>query len=216
MTGPLGVENDVGTYTIASLYWLAAPRCHNFFGLSPDHGLTLLVVGDSQPRRATQSDRNREYHMQDFINMAVKQLGINESQAKSATGGVLGALQGQMPGGDFSKLMGMLPGAQDLLKGAAPAASSGGGGIGGALGGLLGGNKGGGGGLGNLASMASSALGGKGGGASALLGVLGNSGISGDKAGGFLKLFMDYVGGKGGGDLLKGITGGLDLKSLLG
>lgn len=152
--------------------------------------------------------------MQDFINMAVKQLGINESQAKSATGGVLGTLQGQMPGGDFSKLMGMLPGAQDLIKGAAPAASSGGGGIGGALGGMLGGNKGGG--LGNLASMATGALGGKGGGVNALLGVLGNSGLSGDKASGFLKLFMDYVGGKGGGDLLKGVTGGLDLKSLLG
>ncbi len=162
--------------------------------------------------------------MQDFINMAVKQLGINEGQAKSATGGVLGMLQGQMGGGDFSKLMGMLPGAQDMLKGApgGAAPASGGGGIGGALGGLLGGNKGGagggggGGGLGNLASMATSALGGKGGGAGALLGILGNSGLTGDKAGGFVKLFMDYVSGKGGGDLLKGAMGGVDLKSLLG
>lgn len=156
--------------------------------------------------------------MQDFIKMAVSQLGISEGQAKSATGGVLSELQGQMGGGDFSKLTSVLPGAQELMKGAAPAASSGGGGgggLGGALGGMLGGNKGGG--LGNLASMATGVLGGKGGGgAGALLGVLGNAGLSGDKAGVFLKLFMDYVSGKGGGDLLKGVTGGLDLKSLLG
>jgi hypothetical protein len=159
--------------------------------------------------------------MQDFINMAVKQLGINEGQAKSATGGVLNMLQGQMGGGDFQKLAAMLPGAQDLMKGVAGGGESagGGGGIAGALGGLLGGKSsgGGGGGLGNLASMASGLLGGdKGGGVNQLLGLLGNSGLSGDKAGGFLKMFMDYVGGKGGGDLLKGVLGNADLAKLLG
>jgi hypothetical protein len=152
--------------------------------------------------------------MQDFINMAVSQLGINEGQARSATGGVLGMLQGQMGGGDFQKLVGMLPGAQELLKGAtgAGAAAESGGGIGGALGGLLGGGSGSG-----LAGMVSGLLGGdKGGGVNQLLGLLGNSGLSGDKAGGFLKLFLDYVGGKGGGDLLKGVLGNADLAKLLG
>lgn len=156
--------------------------------------------------------------MQDFINMAVKQLGINEGQAKSATGGVLGMLQGQMGGGDFQKLMGLLPGAQDLMKGAtAGGGGGGGGGIAGALGGMLGG-KSGGGGLGGLANMASGLLGGDkgGGGAGQLLSLLGNSGLSGDTAGGFLKLFIDYVGGKGGGDLLKGVTGNMDIAKLHG
>ena len=153
--------------------------------------------------------------MQDFINMAVSQLGINEGQAKSATGGVLGMLQGQMGGGDFQKLVGMLPGAQELLKGATGGggtAAESGGGIGGALGGLLGGGSGSG-----LAGMVSGLLGGdKGGGVNQLLGLLGNSGLSGDKAGGFLKLFLDYVGGKGGGGLLKGVLGNADLAKLLG
>lgn len=161
--------------------------------------------------------------MQDFINMAVSQLGINEGQAKSATGGVLNMLQGQMGGGDFQKLVGMLRGSQDLMKGVAGGGGSsgggGGGGIAGALGGMLGGKSGGGGGLGNLAGMASGLLGGnKGGGVglNQMLGLLGNSGLSGDKASGFLKMFIDYVGGKGGGDLLKGVMGNTDIAKLLG
>jgi len=45
---------------------------------------------------------------------------------------------------------------------------------------------------------------------------LSNSGLSGDKAGGFVKLLTDYIGGKGGGDLIQGVLGKFDLKSLLG
>ncbi|MFO0833084.1 MAG: DUF2780 domain-containing protein [Phycisphaerales bacterium] len=141
--------------------------------------------------------------MQDFINMAVKQLGISDGQAKSATGGLLNMVQQHAGGADFSKLLGNLPGAGDLMQQAAGAAGGGGGGLGGALGGLMGGNKGGG--LGGLAAMASSALG-KESGAGQVAGVvamLSNSGISADKAGGFLRLFTDYLGSKGGGDVVK-------------
>ncbi|HEX2836797.1 MAG TPA: DUF2780 domain-containing protein [Phycisphaerales bacterium] len=165
--------------------------------------------------------------MQDFISMAVKQLGVSEGQAKSATGGLLNLVQKNSSGADFSKLLGNLPGAQDLMKQATGGATGGGaggggggssGGLGGALGGLLGGGKSGGG-LGSLASMASGALG-KDSGAgqvASILGMLSNSGISADKAGGFVKMFTDYLSGKGGGDVVKQLLGNVpQLQQLLG
>ena len=74
--------------------------------------------------------------MHEFIQMAIKQLGIDEQQAKSATSGVLGLLQKHAPADAFSGVMNSVPGASDLLKGLGgnPGASSGGG----ALGGLFG------------------------------------------------------------------------------
>lgn len=155
--------------------------------------------------------------MQDFINMATKQLGISESSAKQGTGALLGMVQQQLGGGDFSKLTSMLPGAQQLMGGGSGA--SGGGGIAGALGGLMGGSKGGGGGLGALASAASGLLGKDAGGLGQIAGLvsqLSNAGIGTDKAGGFVKLFMDYVSGKGGGDIVTKLLGNADLKKLIG
>lgn len=159
--------------------------------------------------------------MQDFINMAVKQLGVSEGQAKSATGGLLNLVQQNASGADFSKLLGNLPGAQDLMKQATGGGGGGGGGggLGGALGGLLGGSKGGGGGLGNLASMAAGALGKDSGSGQVanILGMLSSSGISADKAGGFVKMFADYLSGNGGGDVVKQLLGNVpQLQQLLG
>jgi hypothetical protein len=164
--------------------------------------------------------------MQDFISMATKQLGISEGAAKQGTGALLGMVQQQLGGGDFSKLTSMLPGAQQLMSGGAGASSgaSAGGGIAGALGGLLGGNKGGssggsGGGLSALASAASGLFGKDAGGLGQIAGLvsqLSSAGIDADKAGGFVKLFMDYIDGKGGGDMVTKLLGNADLKKLIG
>jgi hypothetical protein len=160
--------------------------------------------------------------MQDFINMATKQLGISDGAAKQGTGALLGMVQQQLGSGDFGKLTSMLPGAQQLMGGgggASGGASGGAGGIAGALGGLMGGGKGSGGGLGALASAASGLLGKDAGGLGQIAGLvsqLGNAGIGADKAGGFIKLFMDYLGNKGGGDLVTKLLGNADLKKLIG
>ncbi len=155
--------------------------------------------------------------MQDFINMATKQLGISEGSAKQGTGALLSMVQQQLGAGDFSKLTGMLPGAQQLMTGGA--SSTGGGGIAGALGGLMGGGKTSGGGLGALASAASGLLGKDAGGLGQIAGLvsqLSNAGIGTDKAGGFVKLFMDYVSGKGGGDVVSKLLRNADIKKLIG
>jgi hypothetical protein len=156
--------------------------------------------------------------MQDFINMATKQLGISEGAAKQGTGALLGMVQQQLGNGEFSKLTSMLPGAQQMMSGGAAGGGSGGG-IAGALGGLMGGGKSSGGGLGALASAASGLRGKDAGGLGQIAGLvsqLGNAGIGTDKAGGFVKLFMDYVSGKGGGDIVTKLLGNADLKKLIG
>jgi hypothetical protein len=154
--------------------------------------------------------------MQDFINMAASQLGISTQQSSSATAGILGVLQKQMGGGDFSNLLGSLPGAGDILKQAT------GGAMGGMLGGVLGGNKSGGGNaMGGIMQAASGLLGGNKGGGGDILGllggVLGNSGMSMDKLGPFMGLFLNYVQGQAGQGGLNSILGALpDLKKFIG
>lgn len=141
--------------------------------------------------------------MQEFIQMAVKQLGISEGTAQNATGGLLGLIQKNVPGGDFSKLMGALPGAQDLLSkfgggGSAPASGGGGG--------LLGGM------LGKAAAMVGGDLG-KG---LSLASIVQGSGLSMDKAGGFVSLFMNFVKSKAGDGTVQGLLGKLpDLAKLV-
>lgn len=167
--------------------------------------------------------------MQDFINMASSQLGISEQQSTSAAAGMLGLLQKNMGGGDFSGLLGQLPGAGDLLGqatgGALGGNHGGGGGLGGiagALGGLLGGGSShSSSGLGGLMQTASGLLGGQSGGSGDVLGLvgglLGNSGISPDKLGPFVGLFMQYIQGKAGQGGVDSVLGALpDLKKLLG
>ncbi|MEX0805911.1 MAG: hypothetical protein WD688_21720 [Candidatus Binatia bacterium] len=50
--------------------------------------------------------------MQEFIQMAVSRLGINEDQAKSATGGLLNFLKDQGDGNETQSLIAKLPGAR--------------------------------------------------------------------------------------------------------
>jgi hypothetical protein len=138
--------------------------------------------------------------MNDFIQMAVSKLGVSEQSAKSATGGVLDMIQKQVGGGDFSKLLGAVPGAADLLK-SAPAS----------------GGSGGGGGLGGILGAASGLLGGKAGSILGAASMLEKSGLSLDKAGPFVSMLMDYFKGKAGNDLVSQILGKVpDLKKLVG
>lgn len=57
--------------------------------------------------------------MQEFIQSAVSQLGLNEDQAKSATGGLLNLLRNQGGGNEAQTLIAKLPGAEDLMQSAA-------------------------------------------------------------------------------------------------
>jgi hypothetical protein len=60
--------------------------------------------------------------MQEFIQSAVSQLGINEDQAKSATGGLLNFLKNQGGGNEAQSLIANLPGAEDVIQSTARAA----------------------------------------------------------------------------------------------
>jgi hypothetical protein len=158
----------------------------------------------------------------EFIKQATSQLGISEQAAKGATGGLLGMVQKATGGGnDFTQLMNLLPGAQNLLgSGSAPASNSGGGLLGAAMGALGGAKSAGSSAGGNLLGAAASALGGKLPGglgqAAGLLGMLNQHGIGADKAGGFVNLFMQFVQGKGGGQILQGLLGKMpELKGLI-
>lgn len=61
--------------------------------------------------------------MNEFIQMAMKQLGTNETTTRSITGKVLGFIKEKAGGADFTQLMDKLPGASQLAEasGQAPA-----------------------------------------------------------------------------------------------
>lgn len=162
----------------------------------------------------------------DFIKMATSQLGINEQQAKGATGSVLGLLQKSAPAGDFNSLLSAVPGAGDLLKNfgggsSAPASGNPLGALGSALGGALGGSKGGSG--GGLLGAAMGALGGGGGSGggglgqlAGLMGALGNNGVSANQAPQFLSMLLGFFQQKAGGDVMSGLLKNLpDLAKLM-
>ena len=54
--------------------------------------------------------------MQEFIQSAASKLGINEDQAKSATGGVLNMLKDQGGGQEADALISKIPGAEDVMQ----------------------------------------------------------------------------------------------------
>jgi hypothetical protein len=121
--------------------------------------------------------------IQDFIQLAVQNLGAPEDAVKSATSALLGAVGKEADTGDFQQLLGAIPGAADLLKG-----SSGGESGGGLLGGLM--------------EQAGSALGGNFGGAAGLLGMLQGTGLKTDQFGPFVSLFLNFVQSKAGKELV--------------
>jgi len=115
--------------------------------------------------------------MQEFIQSVVSQLGINEDQAKSATGGLLNFLKNQGGGNEAQTLIAKLPGAEDLMQSAGSSSESSG-------------SVGGGGMLGGLTSAI-----GQGGGA---LAALQGSGLSASQAGPFVKMLVDFARQKAG------------------
>jgi hypothetical protein len=134
--------------------------------------------------------------MQEFIQMAVKQLGINENQATAATGGILQMIQKHAAPADAKQLIGGLPGADALLQKAPQVlGSSSGAGGGGMLGGVLG--------------KASSMLGGQAGGALGAMAMLQQSGLDMKKAGSLVSLFFNFAKGKLGADLIGRVLGKL-------
>ena len=126
-------------------------------------------------------------NVQDFIQMAVGQLGITEQTAQGATGGLLNTLRDKVAGGDFQDLLGQVPGAQDVLETSQESA-----GEGGAGGGLLGGVMG----------AAATALGGSGGAALNLAGLLKGAGLQSGQIGSFVSLFLGFLKKNVGGDLV--------------
>lgn len=136
--------------------------------------------------------------MQEFIQMAVSQLGIGEDAAKTATGGVLEMVREQASDADFGKLAAEVPGLTDMLG----AAGSGGGG---------------GGGIGGLMGAAAGMLGGKAGGALGLMSVLQSSGLSMDQGKAFVPMLFGFLKDKAGAGLVGTVLSQApELKKFLG
>ena len=127
--------------------------------------------------------------MQEFITLAMGQLGTLEETTKAATGVVLNFLSKNALSGDVKELMAKLPGAEQMVS-EAPAAAS----AAGAGGGMLG----------SLVAKATSAFGG--GGASGLVGTLQAAGLDVGKAGPFVSMFVGYAREKAGADSVSRIT----------
>ncbi len=128
--------------------------------------------------------------MNEFIQLATSKLGTHEDIARSATGSLLGFIQGQLGKNDFSQLIEKLPGASDLLEQSSAKARAASG-----LGGMLG----------DLAGQVASAVGSDLGAATGLVAQLEESGLELDQAGSFVTLFIDFVRGKLGSGFVDGI-----------
>lgn len=136
--------------------------------------------------------------LQDFFDMATKQLGVSAGAAEAGAGGLLGMLKDKVGGADFGKVAAAIPGVNEALA-KAPAAGGGGGGLGGLL------------------AKAGSMLPGSAGQAAGVGAMLAKAGIPLDKAQGFAGMFLTFVRGKLPGDLLKTILSKVgDLGKMLG
>ena len=134
--------------------------------------------------------------MDDFISLVTQQLGIGESEGKTATGGVLKLVKDQLDEGTFSQLLEKLPGADSLVQQAESGGDSGGG--------LMG----------SLTSMAGGLLGGGEGGVADIAKTLGDAGIGLDKAPGFLSALVSFLKEKLGDEMFSSLAS--KLPDLLG
>lgn len=117
--------------------------------------------------------------MKELIDQLTKQLGVSGTQAEGGAAVLLKAARDKMGGEEFGKLLGGVPGLNDLLK-KAPAS---GGGLGGLLGGIAG------------------AVGGNAGLIATIVGGFGKLGLSAEDAKRFAPVMMDYLRGKVGPDI---------------
>jgi hypothetical protein len=140
--------------------------------------------------------------VQEFIQAAAKQLGIDASVAEKATGVVLGFIKSKA-GADFGKLAEKVPGAAGLAEAGQSAAAGSGSGGGGLLGGVM--------------NMASTAVGGEAGDALALTGKLKDTGLDISKLGSFGTMLVDFLKAKAGEGAVDAILAKLPaLKKLMG
>lgn len=124
--------------------------------------------------------------MDEFIAMVTRQLGIGETESRSATGGILKMVKDQLGESAFGGLLEQLPGADALVSEseAKAAEPESGGGL-----------------MGSLTSLAGSLLGGGDNGLAGVAKVVGDSGIGLDKAGGFLAALVAFLKEKLGDDM---------------
>lgn len=126
--------------------------------------------------------------IEDFIKMAAQGLGESESVTRSATGGLLGALQQKADPKDFSQLLEAIPGAAGLVGSASKLENAGGGGM---LGGLMG--------------SATSALGGNLGSSLDVLASIQKSGLSMESVTNLVPMFMKFARENAGGGLVNSL-----------
>jgi hypothetical protein len=122
-----------------------------------------------------------------FIRLAVENLGIDESTARSATSGLLGFLEAKLERGDFQSLLAELGGAAELM---GPKQNPGGG--------LLGG----------VAKLAAGALGGKAGAAVGVVSALTDGGLDIGQVTRFVGQFLAFAKGNLSADLVKRVLAG--------
>lgn len=118
----------------------------------------------------------------ELINMLTSGLGIKEDEAKGGTGLLMNLAKEKLGAGDFGQIANVIPGVDDLIKGA-PEADSG---LMGTLGNLTSGMGGSMGQLGTLASLA---------------GGFSKLGLDADMIGKFVPIILSFVQQKGGNDL---------------
>src|ERR1044071_626210 len=119
--------------------------------------------------------------MKELIDMLTGTLGVNAGQAEGGAAVLFKAAKDKLGEGEFSKLVGAVPGLSDLVKKAPP---SGGGGLGGLLGGLAGA-------VGGNAALISTVLGG-----------FGKLGLGAEDARRFVPVIMDFLRKKVGPDVV--------------
>lgn len=137
--------------------------------------------------------------MQEFIQAAAKQLGIDEAVAEKAASVVLGFIKSKLASGDFGQLASQIPGLSDLADKGGDAGDGGGGLMGGVM------------------KMASSAIGGEAGDALELTGKLKDAGLDMGQLGGFGSMLVDFIKDKAGDGTVDMILSKLpELKKMVG
>jgi len=134
--------------------------------------------------------------MDEFLKMVAKQLGIDDAQVRTATGGIMNFVREQIGETDFSEIASKLPGVQRLISESENAPDAGGG--------LLG----------SLTSLAGSLLGEKGGSLATIASIFAKSGISLEKSADFLTMLVDFLRNKLGSDVFETLVA--KLPDLLG
>lgn len=138
--------------------------------------------------------------MEEFIQSAASRLGINEDQARSATGGILNFIKDQGGGDEAGALIAKIPGAEDVMQSTAAGGESreSGGEMLSGGGGVL------------------SGLGGKLGGVGGALATLQGSGLDGGRAKSFITMLLDYAKEKAGSEQVEQVLDKVPaLKSLM-